>query len=210
MIYDTVSRDEPIQQGDVFKCIPLVNLSLGELNLMRDGNAFSTTWINLIDENKHNDAVAIVGIEPINAIVITQDCDAVRSPYISLCEVRDFEDVEANAKNITSLKKLSKLITRHARVNQKWFYLPKCDEIGFEKRMGVDFRSVVRMNREDIEEMKSRYRLARLNDVARKHFRERIAEFFRRYPYDEWYPLTKEEFDHYKNDDDVEPFEWQK
>lgn len=40
---------------------------------------------------------------------------------------------------------------------------------------------------------------------------ESIAQYFRRYPYDEWYPLTNEDFLEYnKEKGPVEPFEWQK
>ena len=46
---------------------------------------------------------------------------------------------------------------------------------------------------------------------ADEHFRERLAEFFRRYPYDEWYPLEKAEFAEYKKSyPETEPREWQK
>lgn len=46
--------------------------------------------------------------------------------------------------------------------------------------------------------------------TAYEHYREKIAEYFRRYPYDEWYPLSKEEFKVYNDEKGpVEPFPWQ-
>jgi hypothetical protein len=53
-------------------------------------------------------------------------------------------------------------------------------------------------------------RKGRLNITAYEHFRERIAEFYRRYPYDEWYPLDKAEMETYKNEyPDATLFPWQ-
>ncbi len=54
-------------------------------------------------------------------------------------------------------------------------------------------------------------RKGRLNAVADEHFRERIGEFFRRYPYDEWYALDEQEMSEYKKEyPDTEAFPWQK
>ncbi|WP_155996384.1 hypothetical protein [Verrucomicrobium sp. 3C] len=49
-----------------------------------------------------------------------------------------------------------------------------------------------------------------MNGIADEHFRERIAEFFRRYPYDEWYPLNQDELQTYLEEyPDAKPFPWQ-
>ncbi len=67
----------------------------------------------------------------------------------------------------------------------------------------------LRVPRAELEEV--RYlRKGRLNNVADEHFRERIGEFFRRYPYDEWYPLDQDEMEAYiKEYPDIRPFPWQ-
>lgn len=76
--------------------------------------------------------------------------------------------------------------------------------------MGVDFRITLRMTLEDLKKL-LRFRKGRLNDVADEHFRERLSEFFRRYPYDEWYPLNLEELNEYKKGNpDIELLPWQK
>ena len=76
--------------------------------------------------------------------------------------------------------------------------------------MAVDFLVTIRVPREDLENIRSR-RCGRLNKVADEHFRERIGEFFRRYPYDEWYALDEQEMDAYtKEYPDTKPFQWQK
>ena len=49
-----------------------------------------------------------------------------------------------------------------------------------------------------------------LNAVAMEHFREVLSNFFRRYAFNEWYPLTTEEFKSYDEQcGPVAPFDWQ-
>jgi len=81
--------------------------------------------------------------------------------------------------------------------NLKWFYLPPDPTIGFMDRMAVDFLSTLRVSRGDLENARH-LRRGRLNTVADEHFRERLAEFFRRYPYNEWYAFNKQEFEAYR------------
>jgi hypothetical protein len=127
-----------------------------------------------------------------------------------LCEIREFRNVEGKARDTNSLKGWVKIITQQARLNMKWFYLPKGGIMPFQEKMGVDFLVTLRLSREDLESYRDQ-RKGRLNSIARQHFRERIAEFFRRYPYDEWYPLDVAEFGEYKRQyPDSEPFEWQR
>ena len=71
--------------------------------------------------------------------------------------------------------------------------------MGLREKMGVNFLVTLRVPRVDLEAY--RYlRKGRLNGVADEHFRERIAEFFRRFPYDEWYALNTEELEAYQKD----------
>jgi hypothetical protein len=104
------------------------------------------------------------------------------------------------------------MITKHARLNLKWFYLPPDPGLGFSDKMAVDFHSVLRVSRTYLEQNLTQLRLARLNQVATEHFRERLSEYYRRYPYDEWYPLDKAEFEEYRRSkpEPIEPFPWQR
>lgn len=141
---------------------------------------------------------AIVGLRSVLAIVITQDCDTIRAPDISLCEIKPLSSVIKQTQPNTP-QKWVKFLTFHAVQNLKWFYLPPDAGIGFNERMAVDFLSTLRVAREDLEASKH-LRRGRLNNIADEHFRERLAEFFRRYPYNEWYPFKKEEFEAYRDD----------
>ena len=213
MIYSPTRPGNAIRQGDIFKSIPMIDASVRDLKRMEGGKVLRTSWLDILNNDDSVEISAVVAAKAVHAIVITQDCDAVRSPDISLCEIRPFRDVEKRTEKMADTpKKWVSIITQHARINQKWYYLPKGEDFGIDERMGVDFRSVIRIGRPDLEDMKKSLRLARLNDVALAHFRERAGEFFRRYAYDEWYPLSKDELKQYKGSspEPIEAFDWQK
>ena len=77
-------------------------------------------------------------------------------------------------------------------------------------RLAADFRVIIRVPRVDLENMRDR-RLCRLNALAKEHFRESLGQFFRRYAYNEWYPLTRDEFQAYSDDspEEIRPYPWQ-
>jgi hypothetical protein len=120
----------------------------------------------------------------------------VRAPDICLCEVKPFVDV-VKVSEPRNDKKWTELLTTSAIKNLKWFYLPSDPTVGFADRRAVDFQAVLRIPREELERARH-LRVGRLNPVADEHFRERLAEFFRRYPYNEWYPFSKAEFEAYR------------
>ncbi|MCL4216233.1 MAG: hypothetical protein KJ052_04405 [Candidatus Hydrogenedentes bacterium] len=207
MIFDYPPEDAPIRQGDIFVGIPRIDISLQRMLVVDDHGEREVPWRDLLE---NNEAVhVIVPVRRVAAIVITQDCDAERSPDITLCEIREFRDVERKSKDTKSPKSWKNIITQHARINQKWFYLPPDVRIGFESKQAVDFLVTLRVPREDLKSL-GNLRRGRLNDLAGKHFRERIAEFFRRYPYNEWYALDREELTEYRKEyPDTEPYSWQ-
>ncbi|MFO8074187.1 MAG: hypothetical protein R6V85_20185 [Polyangia bacterium] len=213
MIYSSVEPEMEIRQGDIFTGVPDIEAALDKLPVLEeDDDVVEVAWKDLLAEGKTDAVTALVAVRPVDAIVITQDCDAVRSPYLALCEIYDFRQVEGRAKETKSPKSWMSIITQQARINQKWFYLPPDDVVGFDSKMGVDFRRVLRVPREQLEAMRSEHRRGRLNELASAHFRERLSEFYRRYPYDEWYPLDSEELDVYQKSkpESVEPYPWQK
>jgi hypothetical protein len=209
MIYDFPEPSSPIGQGDIFFGVPILDLTDDELPTIDDeGNARTLPWEVFASAGEN--VSAIIAVRPTIAIVGTQECDARRAPNITLFEVRPFRDVERKSKDTSKPSKWVPLITQHARINQKWFYLPADERIGFNEKMGADFLTPIRIRRLTLERLLG-FRKGRLNEVAKQHFRERLAEFFRRYPYDEWYPLTREELTEYqKNHPNAEPFPWQR
>lgn len=208
MIYEYPGSAAPIRQGDIFVRMPRVEVSMGRVPVLEgDGSMVSREWreIALAQE----EVTAVFAVRPVAAIVATQDCDATHSQDITLCEIRLFRDVYPTASQTATPKAWMNIITQHARANQKWFYLPPDGQIGFVDKMAVDFMVTLRVPRIELESLRE-LRKGRLNPVADEHFRERIGEFFRRYPYDEWYPLNSDELATYRAQyPEAQPFSWQ-
>ena len=207
MIYEFPDKSAPIRQGDIFVALPRIDISLNRVLIAGETGEREAKWAEVIQ--RYDSLNIIVPVRPVIAIVATQDCDALHGRDITLCEIRKFRDVERKSQETTSAKKWKDIITQHARVNQKWFYLPPDEKIGFSEKMAVDFMVTLRVARAELEGLND-LRKGRLNGIADEHFRERISEFFRRYPYDEWYPLDREELNSYLVEyPDAEPFPWQ-
>ena len=114
---------------------------------------------------QQHEVTAVLPLRPVAAIVATQDCDAVRVQDITLCEIRPFRQVERKSLQTTAPKKWKDLLTQHARINQKWFYLPPDNAIGFNDKMAVDFMVTLRVPRVELEALRD-LRKGRLNSVA--------------------------------------------
>jgi len=212
MIYEFPESNEPIRQGDIFVGIPKaeIELSQGLAIINEDQNIETVPWIEVATNEQP--VTVVLGMQPVTAIVLTQDCDARRATDITLCEIRDFFDIERGVSRETTPKKLIPKIVSQSKVNLKWFYLPPDGGIGFSERMAVDLLMTLRIARDDLQSLIS-LRRGRLNTVAGDHFRERIAYFFRRYAYDEWYPFGKDEIEYYPNRLALDPsdlFPWQR
>lgn len=207
MIYDAPDPSSPISQGDIFFFVPKVHLPEDELTIIDDDGARALDWEDFASDDRA--VSAVLDVRPTVGIVGTQECDALRAPEITLFEGRPFRDVEGKSNSANSPKSWVNILTQHARVNQKWFYLPPDARVGFSEKMGADFLTPIRVPRAVLERL-MRHRRGRLNHVAGQHFRERVSEFFRRYPYDEWYALDAGELAEYgKQHKGVEPFPWQ-
>lgn len=207
MIYDFPDIATPIRQGDIFVGLPRIDMSLNKVLIVGEAGESVAKWAEIA--HKNDPVNIIVPVRPVAAIVVTQDCDAVYGRDITLCEIRIFRDVERKSKDTTSPKSWKNLITQHARINQKWFYLPPDNRLSFSDKMAVDFMVTLRVPRAGLEELRN-LRKGRLNKIADEHFRERIGEFFRRYPYDEWYSLNQDELKAYEKEyPDTKPFPWQ-
>jgi hypothetical protein len=210
MIYEFPAPDSPIRQGDIFQTVPRIDVNLSKLPVFSGDEPLSDDWLRV--SSSSNPVLALVAMRPVQAIVITQDCDTVRVDDIALCEIERFNVVEPLGKGAKYPAKTMSMITKHARLNLKWFYLPPDPGLGFSDKMAVDFHSVLRVSRTYLEQNLTQLRLARLNQVATEHFRERLSEYYRRYPYDEWYSLDKAEFAEYRRNkpEPIEPFPWQR
>lgn len=212
MIYEAIDVEAPIRQGDIFCHMPRVDFSLSKLAVIDDDGQRRVTWRDVIAEGGHGAVVAaVLPIKSVDAIVITQDCDAVRGEYVCLCQIDDFLQATGKKEPPKTPKKWQSLLKQHSRANVRWFYLPGDQDIGFSGPMAADFRVILRVPRDELDGMRD-LRVGRLIEMAKEHFRETLAYFFRRYPYNEWYALTKEQFEAYSEEspEPVEPYPWQK
>jgi len=207
MIYDYPDKTVPIKQGDVFYPLPWAYLDLnGLLVLDKNGSIQFTNWK---DVKARRDLVVNAPLNVTWAIVATQNCDALRSPMISLFAIGQLPEV-TRLTLPNSPRKWVDFITQKSRLNARWFYLPPDQRIGFNDRMAINFEIVLQLSRENLENYVDELRRGRLNEIAYEHYRESMAQYFRRYPYDEWYPLDKQEFEEYKREKrDSKPFDWQ-
>jgi hypothetical protein len=207
MIYLRPEPTDDIRQGDIFVAVPRIEISLDSILVLKeDGEDEETSW-ELALNNTTEPVTIAVAARPTMAIVITQDCDTVRADQIALCEIRSLDDVVPSLGSTVS--KFVNNVKKQTKQNLKWFYLPADPTVGFSGKMAVDFQVTLTVPREQLESRRAK-RIARLNPEADEHFRERLAEFFRRYPVDEWYPFTKDEFDDYrKQAPEANPRSWQ-
>jgi len=212
VIYEFPDLGEPIRQGDIFARVPRVDISLADLCVVEAEKAADhTSWAAIADRSE--ELAVVAGVTPVPAIVITQDCDTIRAPDITLCEIKPFRELGAGGIPTTPKKWVNHLLLQ-ALKNWKWFYLPPEERVGFSERMFADFLSTIRVPREELETLRS-LRRGRLNQTADEHFRERLSDFYRRYPYNEWYPFDKAEFEAYKEDRreeaaGIEPYPYQR
>lgn len=208
MIYESVAVDHAVSQGDIFRHVPRVDLSLAAIPMVDDEGTHQESWREIAP---NSEVVAVLPVKSVTGIVITQNCDAQRGEYICLAQIVPFLSALNQATPPKNPDKWQSLIIGQAKTNYRLYYLPADNTIGFSEPMVADFRIIVRVPRLDIENLKEN-RIGTLNKVAVEHFRESLSHFFRRYAYNEWYPLTKEQYEAYsaRCGESVVPFPWQR
>jgi len=211
MFYETTSNTDEIGQGDIFLNIPrCIDIEFENVMIIENGKEKLTNipWGEIIE--KKMEVAAVLGVTPTPAIVATQKCDAQQNNYITLCEIVRLTQLKA-FQNL-SIKKKAKELVQKNREMPGIFYLAPNETIEFTEPMVVDFSSTIKLKREDLEKFKSN-RKARLNDIAREHFREKLSHFFHRYAWNEWYILNKDEISQHKlysQFDKSKLYDWQK
>lgn len=216
-MYTIPSTDEDIRQGDIFRLLPKIDMLLGPSNLPQITEPQTEgmrviDWFQLAETTMEVTANVGALVRPVLGIVISQDCDAGRASRIAFCEIVPFKKVNSKYNEAWGTRRFVEELPEQTRENQKWYYLAEDPTLGFDQKMGVDFQSVFEVPREMLDAYKEKLRVGRLDDeVAWPHFRERVAEFFRRYPYNEWYPFTLDEIRSYedKKHISVQRYRWQ-
>ncbi len=212
MIYDFPGPDEPVRQGDIFYPVPLVRLDLSALPVVEAGGGVrQASWSDVMHQGE---LVVCARVHPVWGVVATQDCDARRAEVLSLFRIDEFVKVTGLTPP-EGPRRESRwwvgAITQKARISASWFYLPPDERVGFDQRMAVHFHQVLQVRRSNLVASVPSLRQGRLNAVAFEHCRECIAHYFRRYSYDEWYSLDRDELAVYQAEKGpVRAFEWRK
>ncbi len=192
MCYELTPADQPLQQGDIFFPLPHPKLFLDEMEILSEtAESMAVKWIDIKDKDK---IYATVELEKSWGIVATQNCDSSRVPLISLFQLDPFETI--NKTPPRTPKAWVETLTERICKNASWFYLPKDERLGIDHRMVVNFHKVFQVPRLDLVN-NIELRRGRLIKVAYEHYRESIAQYYRRYPYNEWYPFEKAELEAY-------------
>jgi hypothetical protein len=199
LCYDLPGVDQPIRQGDILYPLPYATLSLDSLQSFSRAGFKASNWNDLMDsiKNDNDDKCGIsilVALKKTWGIVASQDCDASNAPHVSIFQIEPFADVYKNP--ITTTKGWVSTLTERLCKNASWYYLPKDENIGINFEMAVNFHRVIQFDRAELERNKN-LRMGRLADFAYEHYREAIAQYYRRYPYDEWYPFNKVQLEYY-------------
>lgn len=205
-MYQFPDTTEEIRQGDIFIKLPKARVSMEDISVVDEMNNIKEVWWEQIATQGESFDL-ILPVTVVAGIVISQDCDAARTEDLTLAEILPFDKLEDIA-TLGPARFVQKL-PRQTRLSQRWFYLPPDDRLGFSDRMCADLRSIIQVPREHLERRRQ-LRIGRLVRVAYEHFRERVSEFYRRYPYNEWYPFTALEYEEYlKKHSDACSYPWQ-
>lgn len=211
-IYSNPKPNSKIQQGDIFVDLPLVLVTMKDLSFVPrgQGEPVSIEWTRLLEMMPADNCFSLrVPVIKVNGIVISQNCDASRDPYVSLCVFRNFEDVDRNftQQNCSKADWFAKNLRNFRSKAPKWFYLPPDPRLRTKVKQAVDFAMTLSYQRTELESLTKLHRTARLNSVAERHFRESLAHYFHRYPVDDWYSFDGKEFEEYrKMDASARPF----
>lgn len=198
MCYDLLEPECPIRQGDIFYPLPYAELSLTNIQALKKiGQENLVLQVSNWDILQDNEEIVIsTALRKAWGIVATQDCDASRIPDISLFQIESFEIINRTPPNDKNVGSWINIITDRSCKNAGWFYLPKDERLEINGRKVVNFHKVFQIPRPDLED-NIKLRKGRLGRVAYEHYRESIAQYYRRYPYNEWYSMNKDEVDFY-------------
>ena len=136
-----------------------------------------------------------------------------RSGYISYCAIKKFDEIEKNFSS-PKLENQVKMLTKEYKERAKYFYLPLIKPNGFSDRMAVDFSCIHQVSVDVIKQLISK-RMCGLNEIALEHFKIKLGNYFKRYAYDPWYVLNKEEYNSYlskleeEEKEITKPYDWQ-
>ncbi len=197
--YYSKKNEDRIEQGDIFLFLPILSIDSNLVNTINPVNGdFSYKEVDLNNYTPSDDNILkniVVNMELKPGIVITQNCDVLRSDYVSFCEIKKLIDIEKDLQKMTSEKRKLNYYTENYSHKEKYFYLPEEDDV-FEEKMAIDFSRIYQIKRETLENMLNK-RVRSLGEIPLEHLKVKVGNYFKRFAYDKWYLLKKEEFNSY-------------
>lgn len=194
MCYDLLEEDFSIRQGDIFYPLPCPEFNLTRMQVLEKVGSqemltLDSDWNSLCEQDS---IVISVALQKTWGIVATQNCDASRIPDISFFQIMPYLSINQTPPPEDKHDKWISIITDRSCKNASIFYLPIDERLGICERMIINFHKVFHLPREDLVN-NIKLRKGRLARVAYEHYRESIAQYYRRYPYNEWYSLNSDE-----------------
>lgn len=224
--YNIPSDIDKIDQGDIFISIPVIRLETNSIEQIIETESGDIQFKNMPlstyipDESKKTNLV-VSSIEWKTGIIITQSCDASRDEYLTFCEIKKIEDVDkvyANDIANGEIKRKVKFLAKKEYVHQhKYFYLLQDPAFFDGEKMVIDFKTIFQVKKDIIENLQNK-RIAKLSEIPLEHLRVKLANYFKRFAYDSWYILNKNEYDVYYTEEKknananelklVKPYPW--
>ena len=199
-IYEELNEEISINQGDIFLNLPFVQIDDAKILTFNGEKGVEKD----LSKHTYKDQIntkAITKLKVLPGIIISQNCDILRSEYLSFCAIRPLEEVDGTYKNDFAKKsdldkKKIDYFTKKYKFQEKYFYLPIDKTKIFQTRMAVDFSTIFQVKTEVIKKLLKGRKL-KLNKIASTQFRQKMSNYFLRFVYDPWYPLNKDEFEVY-------------
>ncbi len=95
MIYVPVQANDSIQQGDIYYNLPFIRFDMENINFLNNEQEIvQGSWIN----EKEEITWVLANVQKVFAIVVSEDRDCLRNPYISFAFISPWKKQCENAK----------------------------------------------------------------------------------------------------------------
>lgn len=170
VVYDYVTEDAPIRQGDIFKNIPFLSFNL----IVRRNNIIDNTE-KIIDEIIESGQPTLIEtyIDSTVCILASQDCDIENDFDLIFLSLEEYEK-----RNVENYKQIDDIITQTTRE----FYLPpiKLDNDKFIGPVKINFFEPIKLPSKLIKNRLKDLRIASLKKPIRDIFIDKLKFFFSR------------------------------
>jgi hypothetical protein len=130
LVYRRRSPEGPIEQGDILRSVPRLFPELNAAHLVQRSGNTTTLRVKEVERPLVDGDLVAVPIVQVDAVVLTQSCDALRSPFIYLAPIHAL-DLSNNA--VLRGKAVRKSATALDPIGG--FYLPDLPPLDWQRRV---------------------------------------------------------------------------